>query len=103
MVRTVFIHPNPWHLYSQFLIRRTWLRSRCLTPAQRSRWADALWSAAYGLFVQDDARAVACLWTAFRYTGRLRPALLAMARGLGLSHGRLHRLRRSLTGQPGTT
>jgi glycosyltransferase involved in cell wall biosynthesis len=103
MVRTLFVRPNPWHLYSQFLIRQTWLRSRDLTPAQRARWADALSTAAYGLYVQNDARAGACLWTAFRYTGRLRPALLAATWRLGLSRDRLQRLREALTGRPSTT
>jgi len=103
MVRTVFARPNSWHLYTDFLIRQKWLRSRQLTPAQRANWVDTLWSDAYGLFIRNDARAGACLWTVFRHTLRLRPALLAMASQLGLSRDRLLRLRQAVTGESSTT
>jgi glycosyltransferase involved in cell wall biosynthesis len=101
MVRTVFARPNPWHLHSDFLIRLKWLGSRRLTPEQRRRWADALWSAGYGLFVQNDPRAGLCLWAAFRHTGRPRAVLLALAWQLGLSRERLLRLRQTVTGITG--
>jgi glycosyltransferase involved in cell wall biosynthesis len=103
MVRTVFARPNSWHLYTDFLIRQKWLRSHQLTPAQRADWSGTLWSDAYGLFIRNDARAGACLWVVFRYTHRLRPALLAMASQLGLSRERLLRLRQAVTGRPSTT
>jgi hypothetical protein len=98
MVRTVFAHPNPWHLHTDFLIRQKWLRSRRLTPEQREHWADALWLAAYGLFVQNDPRAGSCLWIAFRYSGRPRVGFLALACLLGLSRDRLIRLRQAVKG-----
>jgi glycosyltransferase involved in cell wall biosynthesis len=93
MVRTVFAQPNPWYLHTNFLIRQKWLRTDRLTPAQRRRWADKLWLAAYSLFVRNDPRARACLWTAFRYTGRARVLLMALACQFGVSRDRLVRLR----------
>jgi glycosyltransferase involved in cell wall biosynthesis len=103
MVRTVFARPNPWHLYTDFLIRQKWLGSRRLTPKQRARWAETLWLAAYGLFIRNDPRAGTCLWVAFRYTGRPRTMLLALACQLGLSRDRLLRLRQAVTGRTNTT
>lgn len=98
LVRTVFARPNPWYLHTSFLIRQKWLRSRRLTPEQRKRWADKLWIAAYGLYVQNDPRAGACLWTAFRYTGRPRALVMAVASRFGVSRERLLRLRTRFSG-----
>lgn len=95
MVRTVFAQPSPWHQHTNFLIRQKWLRSRKLTRAQRTLWADQMWRAAYGLFVHHDPRAAACLWTAFRYSGRPRAAALALACGLGVTRTRLVVLRQA--------
>ena len=91
MVRTLFVRPTPHHSYTSYLIRRKWLDSELLSNAQRARWSDVLWEAAYNLYRHDDRRAVGALWTAFRHGRKPRALLLAVAGTFGLSRGRLKR------------
>lgn len=103
MVRTVFAEPSAWYHHTNFLIRQKWLRSQSLTTEQRALWSDKMWLAAYGLFVHHDPRAQACLWEAFRYSGRPRAACLALACQFGVSRARLVRLRGAVAGMIGNT
>lgn len=92
IVRTTFVRPSAAHCYTLFLIHDRWLGAGALNPAQRARWGEALWSAAYQLYVHGDSRARACLWTAARHTRKPRAALLALASTLGLRRDGAKRL-----------
>ncbi|WP_377702764.1 glycosyltransferase family 2 protein [Pseudoduganella sp. UC29_71] len=92
IVRTTFVRPTAAHCYTLFLIHDRWLNSGLLAAAQRRRWAEALWSAAYQLYVHGDARASACLWSAARHTRKPRAALLALASTLGIRRDGAKRL-----------
>ena len=101
MVRTLFVRPTAHHSYTTYLIRRKWLGNARLSPAQRARWAEVLWEAAYNLYCHDDPRAASALWTAFRHGRKPRALLLAVAGTLGLSRIRLKRWFGAHTQTPG--
>lgn len=92
MVRVLSATPSPLHLYTIFLMNQRWLRTTLLSPAQRTQWSEALWSAAYKLFLADDWRAPEALRAAARYKPTARIFLLAMTSSLGLTRSRIKRL-----------
>ena len=96
MVRTLFVEPTPAHSHTLFLIAGKWLDSDALRPDQRPRWIEREWMAAYNLFRHNDARAAACLWTAFQRSFRPRAGILAVAQSVGLTRPRLICLTRRL-------
>lgn len=98
MVRTLFERPSARHYHTLFLIRETGLRGGALSAAQRRQWAEIQWVAAYQLYVLGDARARACLWTAFFRTRKPRAGLLALACALNISRARAKRLLSALPG-----
>lgn len=92
IVRTTFVRPSAAHCYTLFLIHQKWLSSNLLNTTQRRRWSEALWSAAYQLYVHGDSRARACLWTSVRYSRKPRAALLALACTMGIRRDGAKRL-----------
>lgn len=88
MVRTLFVKPNTRHSYSIYLIHKHWIDSGKLTPAQRARWAEKIFTAAYSLYLANDRRAAHCLRSAARLAPRVRTVLLALSASIGLSRSR---------------
>jgi len=92
MVRTLFVKPSTRHSFSIYLIRRKWIRSGKLSPAQRAQWVKAVFSAAYSLYRADDPRAAQCLRFVASLAPRPKTLLLATTASLGLSHARIRQL-----------
>lgn len=96
MVRTVFFNPSADHFFTLCLICLKWLPSGMLNPAQKKAWSERLWSAAYGLYVSNDRRAVRCLWFAAWYSRKPYAALLALTQSMGITR----ELAKRITRQP---
>lgn len=91
MVRVLSATPSPLHLYTIFLMNQKWLRTTLLSPVQRAQWSEALWGAAYKLYLCDDQHAPEALRAAVRYKPSARILLLALTSSLGLTRSRIKR------------